>query len=121
MTRKILITAVLGVAVLMLGASSALAKYAPHSGAAASVVSPEHADFWNYESGAKVADSSPGVPPEDLATLYGGSTAPVPVSVTASDSGIEWPQVGIGLGVGILLVLGIGLNVRVARARPIVY
>jgi hypothetical protein len=34
--------------------------------------SPEHADFWNYESGVKVADASPGVAPEELATLYGG-------------------------------------------------
>lgn len=28
-------------------------------------------DFWNYQSNVKIADTSPGVAPEDLATLYG--------------------------------------------------
>ena len=37
--------------------------------------SQEHADFWNYESNAKVADSSPGVAPQDLAKLFAGSGA----------------------------------------------
>jgi hypothetical protein len=35
--------------------------------------SQEHSDFWNYESNAKVADSSPGVAPQDLAKLFAGS------------------------------------------------
>jgi hypothetical protein len=35
--------------------------------------SQERSDFWNYESNAKVADSSPGVAPQDLAKLFAGS------------------------------------------------
>ncbi len=33
----------------------------------------ERSDFWNYEPNAKVADSSPGVAPQDLAKLFVGS------------------------------------------------
>jgi hypothetical protein len=33
----------------------------------------ERSDFWNYEPNAKVADSSPGVAPQDLAKLFAGS------------------------------------------------
>ena len=120
MTRKVLITTLLGVAALAL-APSALANQPRGASSAASVDSPEHADFWNYESGSKVADSSPGVPPQDLAALFSGSTADIPGSVTASDREIEWPQIGIGLGFGLLLALGVGLTVRVGRDRPIVY
>jgi hypothetical protein len=35
--------------------------------------SSEPVDFWNYQSGAKVADTTPGVAPQDLATLFAGS------------------------------------------------
>ncbi len=35
----------------------------------------ERSDFWNYEPNAKVADSSPGVAPQDLAKLFAGSEA----------------------------------------------
>jgi hypothetical protein len=121
MTRKILITALLGVAALALAAPSALASQPPRTTPAASTGSSEHSDFWNYESGSKVTDTSPGVAPQDLATLFSGSTAGTPRTVTATDREIEWPQIGIGLGFGILLVLGVGLTVRVARDRPIVY
>ena len=37
--------------------------------------SQERSDFWNYDSHAKVADSSPGVEPQDLANLFAGSEA----------------------------------------------
>jgi hypothetical protein len=120
MTGKILITTLLGVAALGLAAPAAPVDQ-PRGAPSARVASPEHADFWNYESGAKVADSSPRMPPQDLATLYSGSAAPTAGSVTVSDSEIEWPQVGIGFGVGILLALGVGMSVRAARTRPILY
>lgn len=36
---------------------------------------PRHVDFWNYDAntGEKIANSSPGVAPEDLARLWSGS------------------------------------------------
>ena len=43
--------------------------YAERAGSAAGVAP----DFWNYDaSGQKVADTSPGMGPEDVATLYSG-------------------------------------------------
>ncbi|HET8969292.1 MAG TPA: hypothetical protein VFN06_07685 [Gaiellaceae bacterium] len=41
-----------------------------------------------------------------------------PVTVTATGSDIEWPQVGIGLGMGIVLLFGLGLAMRAAHVRP---
>jgi hypothetical protein len=35
--------------------------------------SQEPSDFWNYRSNVNVADTSPGIAPQDLATLYAGS------------------------------------------------
>jgi hypothetical protein len=62
MTRTIsLITATVGAALLF-----ALPAYGEGRPA-------EPADFWNYESGAKVADTTPGVAPEELASLFGSS------------------------------------------------
>ena len=42
----------------------------------------------------------------------------VPVSVTATGSDIEWPQIGVGLGIGLLLALGLGLIMRTVHVRP---
>jgi hypothetical protein len=48
------------------------------------------------------------------------STTPsiTPVSVTTSDSDIQWPQIGIGFGIGIVLLFGLGLAMRAAHVRP---
>ena len=48
-------------------------------------------------------------------------TAPSTVSVSASDSGVEWPQVGIGFGLGALLALGLTLSVRAVRTRELAH
>jgi hypothetical protein len=126
MTRRILITVVLGAGALVLGAQSALANQAPRVDPAVSVGSPKHADFWNYESRVKVADSSPDVLPQDLASLYAGTEDPLGgspqlASTPGSSWNIHWPQVGIGLGIGIVFVLGLGLIMRVAHVRPFSY
>jgi hypothetical protein len=60
MTRTIsLITATVGAALLF-----AVPAYGEGRPA-------EPPDFWNYESGAKVADTTPGVAPDELASLFG--------------------------------------------------
>src|SRR5262245_38752094 len=92
MTRKRYIPLILGIAALVFGVQSAVAAMpveptARHDPDRAFVRaakfykesqritptpgSPRPADFWNYDSGVKVADASPGVLPQDLATLYG--------------------------------------------------
>jgi hypothetical protein len=45
-------------------------------------------------------------------------TSTTPVSVTTSDSDIQWPQVGIGFGIGIVLLFGLGLAMRAGHVRP---
>ena len=93
-------------------------------------------DFWNYDtSGQKVANASPGVAPQDLATQYAGTLGisgvalrfdnyrldPPPVSqatVTVTDSGSgDWPQIGIGLALAIVALLGLMLVMRHTRIR----
>ena len=66
MTRTI--SLIIGIAVIVLTAAVPTAF-----GAGRLPSSQERSDFWNYESNAKVADSSPGVAPQDLAKLFAGS------------------------------------------------
>lgn len=68
MTRTISLIIGIATAALAVGVPTAL-------GEGRLAGSPEPADFWNYESGAKVADSSPGVAPENLAQLTVGSVS----------------------------------------------
>jgi hypothetical protein len=66
MTRRI--SLIIGVAVI------ALTVVVPAAfGAGRYPGSQQRSDFWNYQSNAKVADSSPGVAQQDLATLFAGS------------------------------------------------
>jgi hypothetical protein len=85
--------------------------------------SPKHADLWNYESRVKVADTSPGVLPQDLATIYADSdgilasdrtSGGVPRLTTANTN----PEFGIGLVIGLVSALGLALILRVAHVRP---
>ena len=120
MTRKLLTVVVLGLSALVLQVAPALALSKPPevtSSTSAQRGSAEPVDFWNYESGRKVADSSPGVSPEGLANLY-GQAAESEVAVTTSTRDIEWPQLGIGLGLGIALAFGLGLAMRLGHVRP---
>jgi len=66
MTRRI--SLIIGVAVIALTVAVPAAF-----GEGRLAGSQEPSDFWNYESNAKVADSSPGVAPQDLAKLFAGS------------------------------------------------
>ena len=68
--RRILKALVLGVAVAAFAAPAALAE--PRGPGNSS-----HPDFWNYDAatGEKIADTSPGVAPADLAGLYSVSGA----------------------------------------------
>ena len=126
MTRRI--SLIVGVAVLALFVVPAAL------GAGRYPDSQQRPDFWNYESNAKVADSSPGVAPQDLARLFAGygrglgtnyavvdalgaNSGSPEVSTVDSSTEIE-SRVGIGLGIGILLVLGLGLAMRIAHVRP---
>src|SRR4029453_6332790 len=76
--------------------------------------SPRPADFWNYDSGVKVADASPGVRPQDLATLYGVSDDTLGGGPQLVDRNTN-PEVAIGVGIGIVSVLGLVLILRVAH------
>jgi hypothetical protein len=49
------------------------------------------------------------------------TSQPVPVSVTVSDDGIQWPSIGIGFGVGIALALGLLLGLRATRQRQLAH
>jgi hypothetical protein len=62
------ISLIIGIAVIALTAAVPAAF-----GAGRLPSSDERSDFWNYESNAKVADSSPSVAPQDLAKLFSGS------------------------------------------------
>jgi hypothetical protein len=68
MTRTISLIIGIATAALAVGVPTALGE-----GRLAGSLEP--ADFWNYESGAKVADSSPGVSPENLAQVTVGSVS----------------------------------------------
>jgi hypothetical protein len=162
MTRKRYITLIVGIAALVLGAELAMAmppevtaqqdpdraafvraaRFFKESQRITPVAGP---DFWNYESGVKVADTSPGVLPQDLAKVWAGSDGilgdspklddllmakngvvdrslvatdrPTP-SMSRQTSPNTNPEVGIGLGIGIVLVLGLALILRVAHVRP---
>jgi hypothetical protein len=97
-------------------------------------------DFWNYDtSGNRVANTSPGVAPQDLVRQLGGTTGtvsghslrfdnyradPTPASrptVGATDSGRDWPELGIGFALGIVALLGVLLVMRHARIRPLAH
>jgi hypothetical protein len=68
MTRRI--SLIIGVAVI------ALTVVVPAAfGAGGYPGSQQRADFWNYDptTGEKIADTSPGVAPQDLAKLFAGS------------------------------------------------
>ena len=72
MTRTISLVAILALACLAL-VPTALGN---HQYGDAFTRTPQ-ADFWNYDrqTGAKIADTSPGVAPRDLATLVSGPSA----------------------------------------------
>jgi hypothetical protein len=66
MTRRI--SLIIGIAVI------ALTVVVPTAlGAGRVSDSHEHPDFWNYEANVKVADTSPGIAPQDLANLFAAS------------------------------------------------
>lgn len=113
--------------------------YAQKSGSTV-VGSTAATDFWNYDaSGQKIADASPGLAPQDLATQFAGAVGvsgltvrfdnyrldPQPTSqttVTATDSGFDgWPQIGIGLALAIVALLGIMLIMRHGRVRQLAH
>ena len=85
------------------------------------VVSQLPSDFWNYDAnGQKIADASPGLAPQDLATQFAGTTG---VTVAATDSGRgDWPQIGIGLALALLAaLLGVMLVMRHGRTRQLAH
>jgi hypothetical protein len=49
------------------------------------------------------------------------SPGPAQITVTRSEGGVEWPQVGIGFGLGLVLALGLGLAMRFAHSRPLAH
>lgn len=77
------------------------------------------ADFWNYDqaTGAKVADTSPGVAPDELAALHSADAALVVSTEPSTGREIAWQQIGAGVGLGLLVVAGTLLALRVRRAR----
>lgn len=117
--------------------------YGENAGSAALVFDSRTAtptDFWNYDaSGQRIADASPGLAPQDLATQFAGAVgvsgltvrfdnyrldplpaSPVTVSATDSGSG-DWPQIGIGLALGMVALLGIMLAMRHQRIRTLAH
>ena len=78
MTRTI--TLIIGIAVI---ASTSVVPAA--FGAGRYGGNQEPVDFWNYESGVKVADSTPGVPPGDLAQLFSGTGIAADTTAGAPD------------------------------------
>ena len=92
-------------------------------------------DFWNYDqrTGKKIADTSPGVAPDQLAQMWSGSDVAIapddlafsrpsnvgPASVTATSGGFEvGPATVSGLAVALLLLVGgSALAIRHRRTR----
>ena len=72
-------------------------------------------DFWNYDpqTGEKIANTSPGVPPEELAEFYG-----VPMVVVHDDGGFAWDNAaeGAAVGFGFAMILA-ALALLIARSR----
>lgn len=133
MTRRI--SLIIGIAVVALTVAVPAAPGAGRYGG-----SHEPVDFWNYASGTKVADSSPGVAPEDLATLLSIETDVTtpspdvvqmlmakngvvdqstvdaltanggPVEASTVDSGTQIEWPQVGVGLGAGLILALGLG-----------
>jgi hypothetical protein len=74
-----------------------------------------HVDFWNYDAGGnKIADTSPGVAPEQLAELWSGSN----VAIAPDDLALSRPSnlgspsvasIGSGFELGLGTVSGFGV------------
>jgi hypothetical protein len=77
MTRRI--SLIIGIAVIALTVAVPAAFGQGRYGG-----SQEPADFWNYESRAKIADSSPGIAPDDLAKLYAGAGRGIETNIKAA-------------------------------------
>lgn len=83
-----------------------------------------HPDFWNYDqSGQQVANTSPGMAPEDIGTLYSGGTGnetatSIQPAVAADTGSSVWRDAGIVLAMGVALLLGLLLVMRHTRIRP---
>jgi hypothetical protein len=98
-----------------------------YSGEAAGSVVATAPDFWNYDAnGNKVANASPGVAPEDLATTFGGvrdasEASTQPTIVTAGSTSREWRHEEIGLAAGVALLLGFLLVARHVRIRQVAH
>jgi hypothetical protein len=75
-------------------------------------------DFWNYDpnTGQKIADTSPGLTPEELTALYGLPTIEVPGS-----GGFAWDNAaeGAAVGFGFTMILA-ALALLIARSRRVV-
>jgi hypothetical protein len=118
MTRRISLIIGTAVAALAVGVPVASAGATPvlHVGAGSQDRS-QQSDFWNYDqTGRKVADTSPGVLPGDLADLYAG---PGSGAVSSDGDDVEWAQIGAGLGIGVLLGLGLIVGLGGVRYRPL--
>ena len=131
------ITLIIGIAV------AALAVGVPVASADAWFADRQQVDFWNYDAqtGRKMADTSPGVAPGDLAGLYSSVSDPHearsgwhgrdlnytegpgdPAVAVASDGGeFKWPELGIGLGIGVLLMIGLYLGMKATRHRSLAH
>jgi hypothetical protein len=84
-------------------------------------------DFWNYDAnGNKVANTSPGVVPEDLARMFAGAlgaseASTQPTIVTAGSTSREWRDGDIGMVAGVALLLGLLLVARHVRIRQLAH
>jgi hypothetical protein len=72
-------------------------------------------DFWNYDpqTGERIANTSPGVSPEELAEFYG-----VPTVVVHDGGGFAWDNAaeGAAVGFGFAMILA-ALTLLIARSR----
>jgi hypothetical protein len=141
MTRKTSFITALGAALVLVPA--AWGAPAPDVVERAAAQQQQQRDFWNYQSGTKVTDTSPGLAARDVAELFAtersGPADPwlaqerrdlsaqarraiaVPTAATGSDNEFEWLQIGIGLGAGILLAFGLFLGLRLINVRPLAH
>jgi hypothetical protein len=98
-----------------------------YTGEAAGSVIATAADFWNYDAnGNKVANTSPGVAPKDLATMFVGAlgaseASTQPTIVTVGSTSREWRHEEIGLAAGVALLLGLLLVGRHVRIRQLAH